>query len=307
MGLNHQAITAFRTVLPYSVFGAAWIWGSDKALLLFTQDPATLSQISTYKGLAFIIVTSTLLFLLVLRKIHELEILHMRLDKRRNELQEFVYAASHQLRTPLLTISGFAGEIADGVQTKVSTEEMNHSVNMIQKGVRQLEGILKGLSRLHRHLRNDPKPARINVDQVVRRILQQINVDEGDSSLSADVSELPPCYADPDHIEVMLHEIIENAVRHSHKHQQAHLWISGQVIRKTAVYEFRDDGPGFSNENLSQLMNPILRKQTSHDTGALQIGLAIASRCAQWNQGHLMVTTNKGHGTCIRIELPFNH
>jgi len=58
-----------RTVLPYAAFAALWIYVSDRVLAILVTDPALVTQLQTYKGLAFILATSALLCYLLNRQL----------------------------------------------------------------------------------------------------------------------------------------------------------------------------------------------------------------------------------------------
>lgn len=68
--LSHPVV---RTVLPYAVFAALWIYVSDRLLAMLVTDPALVTQLQTYKGLAFILATSALLYYLLNRQLAQRE------------------------------------------------------------------------------------------------------------------------------------------------------------------------------------------------------------------------------------------
>lgn|GEM_PF-3785856 len=295
-----------RTVLPYTFFSLLWIWGSDEALIVLTRDPELLSRISMYKGWAFVVVTSLLLFFLILRRLHSHQALHERLEARRVELDEFLYAASHQMRKPLVTIEGFASEISDTLMHNETPDylELRTASTQIRNGAKELDGILRSLTRLHRSLRDNPHPIFIPCERAVERMVTSLRHQYPSIECSLSVSHLPPIYADHNQMEILLHEILENCFRHHHPNLPLAIEVSGTARKNRSVLFIQDNGPGFNLGTNNDLFQPILRKQETHDSNTLRLGLALAWRCAHWNGGTLAVQSTKGQGTKVTVELP---
>lgn len=294
-----------RIVLPYTIFGCLWIWGSDRALLWFTRDPETISTLSMYKGWAFMAVTSSILFVQVWRRLRIQRRLYEQLETRRIDLEEFLYAASHHLRTPLFTIHGFAGEL---VHDSDSREQVQENTRRIMIASAQMEEILLSVTRLHRSLRKDPKPtsiqARTILEHTIHRATQQTPQFQG----RFDIQSTTNCLCDIDQLETLIYEIIINFIRHCPSKPESLLTIrDGEFTRSTCSIVFEDNGPGFMVPPPESLFHPALRKQNIDDAAGLRIGLAIAWRCAKWNDGSLLVESQKGKGTRITLTLPKRH
>lgn len=93
---------ALKIALIYAVIGALWILLSDKLLAYFTSDMQVLTQIQTYKGWTFILVTAILVFFLVHRKLIEIGNLNAQLQHRVNTLESFlpICANCKKIRKP---------------------------------------------------------------------------------------------------------------------------------------------------------------------------------------------------------------
>ena len=295
---------ALRTVLPYTVFGCLWIWGSDLLLGQLVHDTARLTAISTYKGWAFMAVTSLLLFFLVLRRIVSNQRLHRKLQAKHAEMEEFLYAASHQMRGPLVTIGGFSGEIEESLKPGQvhAPEELQQSAGQIKRGVQELDGILKGLTRMHRILRLSATPSTLDMKQMLQHLQRQFSK-ESNAEILWDIGDLPKCLANRNQVEALFRELIDNAVQHRDPTKALHLRIQGASHRALSRYMIEDDGPGFtvpSNRNTQ----PSVRKQVEREEGKPPMGLLIAERCALWNDGELSVESEPGKGTKITVSLP---
>jgi len=93
---------ALKIGLIYAAVGALWVLLSDKILAYFTTDMQVLTQIQTYKGWAFILVTAFLIYVLVHRKLIEIGKLNAKLQHRVNTLESFlpICANCKKIRKP---------------------------------------------------------------------------------------------------------------------------------------------------------------------------------------------------------------
>lgn len=306
MASTRIANQAIRTVLPYTVFGSLWIWGSDSVVLWFTKDPATIAHISMYKGWAFIACTSVLLFVLVVRKLRIQQRLHQQLETRRQDLEEFLHASSHHLRTPLVTIHGFSAELKDQIELdELDKKSLKDIASRFLVASAQMEEIIKNINHLHRALRNDPSPLALDTASLIRKQFEQENLDYPGIDPSIQISPLPNCFFDPEQMNVTLHEILSNVFKHCRKQPNLQINVTeNDRSRHSFTICFEDNGPGFAVPGDETLFHPAMRKPSKQDSSGLRIGLAIAWRCAKWNGGDLRVQSEKGLGTKVFLTIP---
>jgi len=253
------------------------------------------------------IVTSVLLFLLILQRLRAYQNLHEKLDARQLEYEEFLFATSHHLRTPLVTISGFSNEIATISQAEQSSSsaELIDFSSRIQRGVRQMEGVLKSMTRLHRNLRERPKPELVDPEKVMRSLFQQIPHDDPPASMQI-IGNLPPLFVDAGHFRILIQELFMNSLQHRPKDQAIVITVRSETFSNHIALSISDNGPGFELKDSADIFQPILRKQNIHELGNIRMGLAIALRCARWNGGDLHITSTPGQGTLVQLRLPRN-
>jgi signal transduction histidine kinase len=298
---------ALRTVVPYTLFGALWILGSDLLLAGLVHDVELITRISIYKGWLYVGITSVLLLFLVWNRLRSDQALQDRLDARQMELEEFIFATSHHLRSPLVNIEVFTGELEAALKTGEAVErhEFLALASQIRKNTHTMGKQLVGLARLHRALRDPPRPQPLLLQEMLAQLLKRSQNHYGVAALHMEMSAvLPKVYADPKQTEVLFSEIFDNALRYREPLRQLELRISAESEHGHTTITVQDNGPGFANANSQQIFQPIQRHPTSAEPGALHIGLAIAWRCARWNGGDLRVESLPGQGTKILVSLP---
>lgn len=302
-----QLRKAIRTVAPYTGFGCLWILSSDLLLGWFVQDPHMITRLSLYKGWAFVVITSALLLLLVWRRLRSDSELQDRLAARQSELEEFLFATSHHLRTPLVNIEVFTGELAAALEhgETVSRDEFLALSRQIRKNTREISTQLNGLSRLHRVLREKPLPQVIRAASLLQGLISRFEeqyITQRSSVVL--IGELPSFVADENQIATLFSEVLENAYRHRESSRALELQITGIKRLREVEIVIHDNGPGFVILNNQHIFQPILRHPNGEDQGGIRMGLAIAWRCARWNGGDLRIHSQPGKGTTVTVVLP---
>lgn len=268
-----------------------------------------ISHVSMYKGWAFVGATSLLLLGLVIRKLNRQSYLHRQLETRRIDLEEFLYATSHHLKTPLVTLHGYSAELTHELQSETLDREAIETIgNRLLVATAQMDEILRNITHLHRSLRSNPRPLRISTHARIQKVIHEAKRLNPDSSGAISIEALPECYLDGEHFDVIIREIVSNFFRHCKELPNPTLSISLLQKSQTSItIQFLDNGPGFSVPPDNTLFHPALRKQSQQDMAGLRIGLAIAWRCAKWNGGNLQIYSAKGSSTRVELTLPTGH
>ncbi len=298
---------ALRTVLPYSIFGALWIWSSDRGLEYLVSEPALRTQISIYKGWAFIAITSLLLLWLVWRRLHINHNLQRQLSARQQEIEEYLISVSHHLRTPLVSIGIHSGEMLSAHNAGETLEAMEATRHLegIEQSSKAMDTLLSDLGRLHRTLRFQPVPGRVDAEPIVRAIFSEcLSLYGQDKEIHLQLGRLPAVWADSQQFTAMLAELITNSFRHYMGGTPLHIEVAGSRHFRKAMLTIADNGCGFALSNTEYLFHPLRRPPHATSTGHMPLGLAIAWRCAQWNGGELKLESSPGNGTKAWITLP---
>jgi two-component system sensor histidine kinase KdpD len=201
---------------------------------------------------------------------------------------------SHDLRSPLTAISA-AAEMLDG-ETLLSPSEREELVASVRVEARRLSRLLSNLLDLSR-LEADAARPRLElwtVDGLVARALEAI----GPEAARVDVSlpaESATVRVDPDQVERVLVNLLENALKYS----QGTVDLRAETGGRDLVLRVLDRGPGLDPDELERIFEPFLRGQG----GGAGLGLAIARGFAQANGGRLWAEAS-AEGSCFAFALP---
>jgi two-component system sensor histidine kinase BaeS len=224
------------------------------------------------------------------------------LEAARRHERTFLLSVSHDLRTPLTSIRGYAEAITDGT---VRGDAVGHAGEVIQAEARRLERLvadLLDLARLDAHefsLTPHPVDARAVVIEAVdafRPAAHEIGV-------VLDVSQGQPIAADTD--AERLKQIVANLVENALKYAEHRVAVGVTTSNGSFVVRVDDDGPGITGEDLPHVFERLYTSRTVPGrrvgTG---IGLAIVRELASAMGGDAQVERLEGAGTRFVVTLP---
>ncbi len=233
-----------------------------------------------------------------------------RLDEMR---RDFVANVSHELKTPLSAIRGFAETLRDGALAEPETAA--RFTGRILEHCRRLQALLDDLLTLGRLESVGERAARGPVDlaAIARRALE--GVAPAAEERHVDLTfETPPDEAlivvgDGDALERMLLNLLANAIKYNRPEGAVHLRLrrsSPAAGYAGYTIEVEDTGIGIPSEALPRLFERFYRvdKGRSRDEGGTGLGLSIVKHVAQTHGGQVDVQSRPGQGSTFRVRLP---
>jgi signal transduction histidine kinase len=228
-------------------------------------------------------------------------------DQLETMKDEFVLTASHELRSPLTSVQGFA-ELLMLERDKLSGKQAD-TVEIILDNTRHLVRLLNDLLDLARSdagrltIKPTPTDAGSLVEDAVRTMRSQTEAKV--QALRHRVEPgLPQVSVDRDRIRQVLVNLLTNA--HEYSPQRASIEVT--AARRGAEVEIAvsDDGPGMAEDQIEHIFERFTRGDaglTQH-VGGTGLGLAISKSLVELHGGTIEATLNKGHGSTFRVRLP---
>lgn len=229
-----------------------------------------------------------------------------KLDKLR---EDFIANVSHELRTPISMMQGYSEAIVDDIaQTDEEKKEMAKIIYDESLRMGRLVNELLDLARMEAgHILLNLES--IEIEPYLNRITHKFHglaKEKGiDLSLKLDAEEQFFRF-DPDRIEQVLTNLIDNAIRHVP--DSATVVISGRTDERGLYFEVSDQGPGIPEEDLPFLFERFYKADKSRTRGVsgTGLGLAIAKNIIDAHRGNIAVKSKLGQGTTFSFFIPRN-
>jgi signal transduction histidine kinase len=230
------------------------------------------------------------------------------LDSLENLRREFVANVSHELKTPVTSIHGFAETLLDGA--KNNPEDLERFLQIIVRQSARLADIIDDLLTLSR-LESAPLDDLLAIDRYDLCDILESGRDACHSRAEKkDIGIIIDC---PGTIEVMADRslltqavinLIENAVKYSPEHTT--VTVSGAWQAQRVRIAVTDQGPGIAEHHIPRLFERFYRadKARSRRLGGTGLGLAIVKHIVGVHRGEVDVVTRIGHGSTFIILLP---
>jgi signal transduction histidine kinase len=223
-----------------------------------------------------------------------------RLERARAAERDFLLSVSHELKTPLTAIRGYAEGLADEA---VDAQEASETITLESARLERLVGDLLDLARMNRSefgVRREPIDLAVAAREAVRRHEAQARA--FGVGLEADVADPAPAVGDADRILQVASNLVENALRLTPPDGLV------RVVAAPGVLAVEDTGPGLAPEELARAFERFFlysRYGAERPVGT-GLGLAIVEQLAQGMGGTVEVTSEPGLVTrfTVRLRLP---
>lgn len=229
-------------------------------------------------------------------------------ERRLETHRELVANISHELKTPLTSIRGYAETLADGALE--DPETARRFTHRILDQCERLEALLRDLltlSRLEaRSQERDPQP--LDTIPIAHHALETLAplAQRREVVLDLRVDDPPPrpVDAEAEDVERLLLNLVENAIKYNRPGGSVTLVLGGTV--EGVRIEVHDTGIGIPRHDLERIFERFYRvdKGRTRSQGGTGLGLSIVSRLIEGQGGKIEVESRLGHGSTFRIALP---
>ena len=226
------------------------------------------------------------------------------LKKAYEEMESFSYSISHDLRSPLRGIDGYTSLVVKDPDNKLSPTSLTYMEHIRTSTHRMAELIsdLLDFSRLIRHPLSccETQPEKI-ANEVKEELLKN---DYSGCEYEIFVDQMPACIADPVLLRQVYFNLLDNALKYSHKREKSVIRVGSQRNdHNENVYFVSDNGIGFDMQYAEKLFGMFQRLHTDPDYKGTGIGLATVQRIVQRHNGKIWVTSKINEGTTFYFTL----
>ncbi|ADJ27640.1 sensor histidine kinase [Nitrosococcus watsonii] len=226
------------------------------------------------------------------------------LEEKNAELERFIYTVSHDLRSPLITIHGFAGMLKQSF-TQHNQEQILEDIGRIQAAAAKMQLLLDDLLELSRIGRLPNRPEKFSLSDLTREATELVQSAITKRGVQIKVAPtLPHLFGDRRRLLEVMQNLIENAVKFMGDQKAPWIEINAYEEEGKLLCYVRDNGMGIDpryHEKIFNLFDSL--HQNVEGTG---IGLTIVKRIIEIHEGHVWVQSAGaiGQGSTFYFSLP---
>ena len=239
----------------------------------------------------------------VIRDVTERQRQEDELKSKNAELERFTYTVSHDLKSPLITIKGFAKALAADVAAG-EVGRLDEDLKRIVAAADKMSDLLNGLLELSRVGRMVNAPARVSMAALVQGVLELLAGSIAQRGAKVTVQPgLPEAFGDARRLQEVWQNLVENALKFSATDRAPEIEIGCKAAGKETAYFVRDRGCGIELRYHERIFG-LFNKLDNRSEGA-GIGLALAQRIVEFHGGKIWVeSAGAGQGATFCFTLP---
>lgn len=225
------------------------------------------------------------------------------LEASNNALEAFSYSVSHDLRAPLSHMGGFAEVLNRRIGSSLD-EKSQRQLGYILDAAKQMGTLIDDLLRFSRMGRVEMHKTKINLEQLVRQVVVDLEPERQGQGTIWEINELNAVYGDPSLLRQVIVNLLSNAVKFTGKREQAHIEISSKKGDYETVIRVHDNGVGFDMQYVDKLFGVFQRLHHKKDFEGTGIGLANVRRIINRHGGRTWAEGSPENGASFYFSLP---
>ena len=221
-------------------------------------------------------------------------------ERHAQELEQFAYVTSHDLKAPLRGIANLATWLEQDLQEKLSAAT-REQLTLLRDRVQRMNALIEGLLEYSRIGRTAQSKANVDISELLAEVMDSLAPPEG---VTIDVAaNMPTLHTDRLQLSQVFSNLLSNGIKHR-KAEQGHIAIT--VQERGEYYEFTvtDDGPGIApqyHDKVFMMFQTLTVNDYGSNTG---IGLALVKKLVQEHGGSITLDSQEGCGASFRFSWP---
>ncbi|WP_242717991.1 PAS domain S-box protein [Microcoleus vaginatus] len=222
------------------------------------------------------------------------------LRKRNQELDQFAYVVSHDLKAPLRAIANLSSWIEEDL-SEAMTEDTLHQMNLLRGRVHRMEGLIEGLLQYSRVGRIQVPSEMVKVEKLLAEIIDSLAPPSG---FQVKVEPGMPNFVTE---RLLLQQVFSNLISNAIKHNRAesgHVTISVKDLDDFYEFSVEDDGPGIApqyHDKVFVIFQTLEARDKVENTG---IGLSLVKKIVEGQGGSISLESAEGEGATFRFTWP---
>jgi signal transduction histidine kinase len=218
------------------------------------------------------------------------------------ELETFNHTISHDLRTPLIVIGGFAKRLLKHYSGNLD-DTGREELNIIQDNAQRMSRLIDDLLAFSRSERQQIKSEIVDMSKIAKKIVEELKVLTPEKT-SIYIRDIPVVYGDPVMLRQVLYNLITNAIKFTKYKEKAIIEIGCTIQKGEQIYYVKDNGSGFDMKYADKLFGVFQRLHKGEEFEGTGIGLTIVQRIVTRHGGRVWAEGKVGEGATFYFSLP---
>jgi len=220
--------------------------------------------------------------------------------------KQFVEDASHELRTPVSILEGHLSLLNrwGKKDPAILDESLDASLQEVTRLKKLINDLLHITRAEHPRIKSDEKT---DISETLHQLVKNLEIIHPDYNLFLEVSQtLPKIPISRQHMEQIMIILLDNAIQYSNNNKA--IWITAKLEGEEMIITVVDSGIGIIREDLAKVFNRFYRvdQARSRENGGTGLGLSIAQRLIKKYNGTILIESQAGVGTTVKIVLPYS-
>ncbi len=236
-------------------------------------------------------------------KNHQLLLANKAIEQSKDELEAFVYTASHDLKAPVLSLYGMASVLIEDYGEKLD-EKGKHYLQRLISNASFMEQLIADLLEFSRVGRGEERPRVLNGEEVIKNVLDQCYASMKARSVKVTcLTPLPSVFFDRTRLTQLFLNLISNSIKFMGDQSQPMIEIGGRSTDQFVEFYVKDNGIGIDPQH-HQLIFGVFQRLKEVDVEGTGIGLAVVKKIVDLAEGKIWFESEKGEGATCFFRLP---
>ncbi|SKB74275.1 PAS domain-containing sensor histidine kinase [Dyadobacter psychrophilus] len=253
----------------------------------------------------------------VQKRTEELHLANQELVNSNSNLQQFAYAASHDMQEPLRKIQSFSSRL-QSVYGESFDENGIFMLNRIQDASKRMSSMIDDLLAYSRLTTRDSSFEPVDLSQIVSAVIADLEFSIEEQKSQIRIGQLPVVWGNPSQLTQLVQNLLSNAIKYRKQDVASIIEIRAEDLAEAEIaelprllpehsyirFEVIDNGIGFDEKYLDRIFQMFQRLHGRGEFSGSGIGLALCKKVVQNHHGHITARSETEKGSTFIVYLP---
>lgn len=225
------------------------------------------------------------------------------LRDRNEDLEQFAYAAAHDLQAPLRTMLGFADLLREELQGAASAETLEY-LGRLTSSADRMQQLVSGLYRYAQIVGSEQPSENVDLSQLVQGVIAERHADLDPEEVSVEIGDLPNVLGQPAPLTSVFSNLIDNALKYRSPKRPLSIVINSVRSGAQTTISIKDNGKGFDMRDADRVFGLFKQLGPRARNQGLGMGLALCRKIVERHGGSIAVESTVDVGSVFRVRLP---